>query len=324
MKNKDEIEDYLWDRGDPVDPGVRRLEQLLSRFAFAGDPAPAFQREASHASEAKPRRALVLALAASVLTVLSLGTWFLLRKEPAPRGYVVEGHPTQRFVREGEWVETGREENALLEIADIGTVDLGSQARLCVQRSTLDGHRLFLERGRLSAAISAAPEVFQVGTPAGLSIDLGCLYELAVDADGTTHIAVTSGAVSFDGADRHVIVPRDAKTRATRARGPSSPVWGDATEELQARVEALEFAESPPAEEIADLLGKLTSLTLWHLLQAHSMELRAGAYDALVAQAGAPAGLDRARILAGERAERERWLSELSWYRTRFAAKVRR
>jgi hypothetical protein len=326
-------ERYLWDRSEPVDPEVRRLEELLGRFGHRAQPAPAARQALAAATRgARPnaprgtRRALLVALAAGLVALLSGTAWLLVRRsgEPTTTGYVVQGHPTQRVLLEGDWLETGEGGEALVRIADIGTVDVGAASRLRVERTLADSHRLFLERGTLSAAISADPEVFQVGTPAGLSIDLGCLYDLAVEADGATRLAVTSGAVSFEGGGRRVIVPRDARTRATRARGPSSPVWSDASDDLFARVEALDFAEAPPPADIASVVAELTSLTLWHLLQARSEAVRAAAYEALVAQAGAPAGLDRALVLAGDASERARWLPELSWYRTRFASKVRR
>jgi hypothetical protein len=326
MKHDEPDRPYLWDRSGPVDPEVRRLEELLGRYAHRverGAPVPPRATSAA-APLALRRRSQFLALAAGIALVAALA-WLLGRGRASPRsGFVVAGHPTQRFLAEGDWLETGAWGGALLEVADIGTVDLGSRTRLRLERTLAERHLLYLERGRISAAISADPEVFQVGTPAGLSIDLGCLYDLSVDADGTTRMEVTAGAVSFDGAGRHVIVPRDARTRATRERGPSSPVWSDASAELLARVEALDFGASPAAQEIASVVSGLTSLTLWHLLQAHSEAVRAAAYDALVAQSGAPAGLDRALVLAGDARERERWLPELAWYRTRFSSQVRR
>ena len=327
-------ERYLWDKSEPVDPEVRRLEELLGRFGHRADPPPSIARRtivaAAHGARASAprggRRAFLLALAAGLVALLSGAAWLLGRggRARSADGYVVQRHPTQRVLFEGDWLETGERGEALVRIADIGTVDVGAASRLRVERTLADSHRLFLERGTLSAAITADPEVFQVGTPAGLSIDLGCLYDLAVDDDGATGLSVTTGAVSFEGGGRRVIVPRDARTRATRALGPSSPVWSDASADLFARVEALDFAEAPPPAEIASVVRELTSLTLWHLLQARSQAVRAAAYDALVAEAGAPAGLDRALVLAGDASERERWLPELSWYRTRFATKVRR
>jgi hypothetical protein len=333
----DDPDDYLWDKSQPVDPEVARLERLLGRFGRRagsdGAELDALRRlDARGRGVSAPargtwtnRRIPWLAIAACLLALAGAAAWFGLRaRDTGPTsGYVVEGHPTQRFLAVGDWLETGSGE-ALVEIAGIGTVDLGAGTRLRAEEARAGNHRLFLERGRMSAAISADPEVFQVGTPAGLSIDLGCLYDLAVDPDGTTRMAVTSGAVAFDGGGRHVIVPRDARTRATRDRGPASPVWSDASDELLARVEALDFGEAPLPEEIASVVAELSSLTLWHLLQARSEPVRAAAYDALVADAGAPAGLDRALVLAGDAGERERWLPELSWYRTRFARQVRR
>ena len=65
------------------------------------------------------------------------------------------------------------------------------------------------------------PQVFQVGTPAGWSIDLGCEYDLAVDDGGAALLEVRTGRVAFRAAGREVIVPRGFGCR-TAPGAPSS------------------------------------------------------------------------------------------------------
>ncbi len=321
-EERDDTEEaYLWDRSGRPDPSVRRLEALLGRYAWRGAWRDA---RSSHARARGSRRVFARVVLAAGVVLACAVIWRVFAREGARAGgYAVQGHPRTAWIGEGEWMETGAA-SALLEIADLGTVDVGEHARLLVERSGRELHRLFLERGRISAVISADPEVFQVETPAGLSIDLGCFYELDVAADGSTSILVRTGAVSFDGNGRRVIVPSDAMARATREWGPSSPVYRDSSDELLARVERVEFAAEPALAEVQAVLAELTSLTLWHLLQARSLVVREQAYERLVEEAGAPAGIDRAKVLAGDRAEREVWLADLAWYEERFRTRGKR
>lgn len=324
-EERDDLEGaYLWDRSDPPDPSVQRLEALLGRYAWRDARSSRVLRMADGARARRSKRVFVrVAIAAGAVLACAVIWKVLLPEGASAGGYVVQGDPKTGWVGEGEWMETGAA-GVLLEIGDIGTVDVGEHARLLVERSGRELHRLFLERGRISAVISADPEVFQIETPAGLSIDLGCFYELEVAPDGSTSIVVRTGAVSFDGKGRHIIVPTDAKARATRRWGPSSPVYLDSSDELLARVERVEFADEPEVEEVERVLAELTSLTVWHLLQARSLVVRERAYERLLERSGAPAGIDRARVLAGDRAERELWLADLAWFEKRFRTREKR
>ena len=201
-------DDYLWDRSGPVDPQVARLEQALERFRL--EPRVPRQAPPRAARRVWPRL-LPLATAAAALATLA---WVLREDRPEP-GYDVEALAGSLLVedgrgdgrlRAGDALETDQRSRVRLGVAELGSLVLEPGTRLRVERPE-DGaagaeHPFFLERGTVVASIFAAPRAFQVGTPAGIAVDLGCIYTTTVEADGSTRLAVLSGQVSFEAHER--------------------------------------------------------------------------------------------------------------------------
>jgi hypothetical protein len=277
-----------------------------------------------------PSRRAALAAAAALLLSASALLALLGRgsgsRDERP-GYAVSGLDGVARLAVGSWLETGAGERARLEIADtagrLGTVVLDPGARLRLDERSPERHRLFLERGGIAATILATPGVFQVDTPAGLSVDLGCVYRLEVEG-ALTRVAVSTGMVAFESHGRRVLVPAGARCRALAGRGPGVPVWAEA-EALLERLEALEGAHDPPESEVRatlDLLAERSgregsSLSLWHLLAAASEPVRAAAFDRLAGLVPPPARKGgRAALVAGRDPElRDAWLQSMPWYR---------
>jgi hypothetical protein len=172
------------------------------------------------------------------------------------------------------------------------------------------GYRLYLERGTLVASVFAAPRLFQVGTPAGIAVDLGCAYEATVASDGSTRLAVTSGRVSFETRARRVLVPAGAETRAEPGAPPATPVWSDADAAWRAAVRALDLSRGGDAEARAAVLATRAprdGLTLVHLFHWDDAALRVEAFERLATLVPPPDGVERAACLRGERDALERW-----------------
>jgi hypothetical protein len=83
-------------------------------------------------------------------------------------------------------------------------------------------HKLELAHGTLSAQIDAPPRVFQIQTPRALVIDLGCAFDLTVDASGRGKLTVTSGKVALATGAAEVVVPAGSACDLTD-RGPGTP-----------------------------------------------------------------------------------------------------
>jgi hypothetical protein len=320
MKHEDDDDRYLWDKSGPPDPLVQALERKLAPLAYERPPAAESSRFAHLADcvptgERKrptirwPRTFLIAAAIAAVLVGL-FALWESLREREARTSYIVRGLEGVDELRAGDRFDVESEEGALVRIASLGEVRLRPGARGRVEEVHARSHRLFLEEGTLTAKISAAPRVFQVGTPAGMTIDLGCEYDLTVDPDGTAHLSVRTGQVAFETAGRKVIVPRNASCDARKDREPNTPVMNDAAPEFIAAVREIEFADEPRPAALSVVLRESRredSLSLWHLLDARSAAVREAVYESLARTWPQPAGVTREGILSGDERMRASW-----------------
>lgn len=303
------MNDYLWDKSAPADPEVERLERLLGRFRYRGS-VPAPRARIRHLRPWLAAAAGVAAALAAVLVPLGRGG-----------GYRVAGVEGRTRVSAGEVLEVvGR--SARLRIADLGEVELEPGSRLAVE-SVERGHAFYLERGRLTARIDAAPRLFQVGTPAGVSIDLGCVYTLAVAEDGETLLEVSTGQVAFAFEDREVYVPAGASCRSVPGRGPSPPVFDDAqpTRKLALDRCAAGLPKEDDLAHLLDLSDRDDALPLFALLfdPAQPIDVREKIYDRFRHHFHLPpeSEIPRAAVLGCDGRAREAWLDSLrsNWRR---------
>lgn len=279
-------DDYLWDKTGERDPTVEKLEELLGRHAHRPRPLPETD-PAPAPSFWRPRIVpIVFAAAAAIVLLLTLF--------PRGDGYRVSGVEGVEIVRVGDSLTTGKGELATIEIADIGDVRLDPDSRLSVERIGVKTHHLDLERGSLHATILAPARVFQIDTPAGRAVDLGCEYSLRVTDGGDSYLSVYTGQVSFELDGRSIYVPAGASCVSLMDKGPGVPVFDDARPEFKKLVERVQFEASPKP----DLVRKLCALTeereealsLFHLLVGAPLEIREIIFDRLASMFPLPAG----------------------------------
>ena len=328
------------------------------------DAAPATGRELNPVAPLRPIRwhrvlGRTLAVAAALFVAVSLWHGYAEPHEPVarPGGYRFEplsgvavlerldpgsaGVPvgkldtgalmgSTRDIEPGHRVVTNPDARGRLVVGDIGSVTLEGNSWLRVEQAdALPGgdaqYALYLERGTLEASIFAAPRIFQVGTPSGIAVDMGCVYRTTVDDEGRVWLAVELGQVSFetelDGRLRKVLVPEGASCRAWPGRGAGTPVWNDATDAYREAVESLDtydpftkvgLDDRALKEVIAGARPKDT-LTLWHLLDHAHEAVRDMAYDRLARLSPPPVGVTRDGVLAGDESMRKSWRKALGW-----------
>lgn len=310
----DDRNDYLWDQSGARDVEVERLERLLGRYRHAGEP-PAVDAPVSSARRARRGPWIALgALAAGLLAVVSLA--LLAREDAGAPGYTLTDGSREGFVRAGE--ELVAAEQARLVIGTLGEVEVERGSRLRVERAEADLHRLFLAQGTVRATIDAEPRVFQIGTPAGDAVDLGCAYELTVDDAGGARVRVTEGQVAFELDGREVYVPAGAGCVSTPDGGPRAPFFEDADPSFRAAVEAVERAADPDPALVAAAVrmeDRDDGLTVWHLFrsEAASDALRRAAYESLTRLFPMPQGVTEEGVLAGDEAMLAAWFERMSW-----------
>jgi hypothetical protein len=315
-------DDYLWDGSGTPDPDVERLEQLLGRLRSVPPVLPL--------PKPAPRRRLSAAipfLAMAAVVILMVGLVWRTTRTSVPRTWEVTnlaGRPqigaaalesTGRLAV-GDTLTTDGSSRARLSVSAIGQVIVESDTRLRLVATGVGRHRLALDRGTLEAVISAPPGEFVVDTPSATATDLGCVYTLHVDDDGTGLLSVTVGWVAFELAGRESFVPAGASCRTGRLAGPGTPRFDDADHEFQMAVERFDFAgtETDRAAGLRSMLDRARprdALTLWHLLpRVHESE-RADVFDALARRVPPPAGVSREKVLALDRATLDLWWDAL-------------
>jgi hypothetical protein len=216
----------------------------------------------------------------------------------------------------GEWLET-EDGVAHVEVADIGRVTLDPRSRMRLLASGEDQHRIELAQGRMEAVVNAPPELFVTETPAAIAVDMGCAYELEVDADGSGFLRVTAGLVELRRRDRRSVVPAGALCEA-RAQGLGTPRFETATPPLRIALREIDFGQGG-AERLGDVLESATerdTLTLWHLLQRRDFDAaaRARILDVLEAFTDMPIEATREGTLALEPGMLEAWYAALERY----------
>lgn len=279
-----------------------------------------------------PRLALVATAALLVCALSSF--WIYNYWNPAWTVETLAGAPrigTQTVShagrwRVGEWLQTDAEAKARVTVGAIGQIELepNSTAQLLAARTT--EHRLALQRGKLTAIISAPPRQFFVNTPSATAIDLGCAYTLEVDERGQGTLRVLAGWVAYEERGVESFVPEEAMCITRPVLGPGTPFFEDASSTLQAAL--ARFDETPGDEsvrqaaltEILQAARPRDGLTLWHLLARTQPAERDRVFDRLAALVPPPPEVTRAGIQRGERAQLDAWWEKLelgspSWWR---------
>ena len=225
----------------------------------------------------------------------------------------------------GETLTTDEGSRAMMEVGDIGQVTVDERTRVRLVETREGHHRLALERGTLHAVIAAPPGQFVVSTPSATATDLGCVYVLHVNDDGSGMLTVEAGWVAFEERGRESFVPSGASSRTDRVNGPGTPRYDDT--ELAFR-DALDDVDNggDAARKAASLRFVLDharvrdAMTLWHLIARVTPADRPAVVDALAARVAAPAPVTRDAVLRLDRAALDQWwdalgLDEATWWR---------
>lgn len=340
-------DDYLWDPTAAPTPEIAELEALLRPLAHrpdAVDAARLFERAdtgavgasppapGGHPAEPRvrppwPRRWRPLAVAAALVGVV-LGVRALSRSTAEPWDVTtVAGHPAvagtapasgTRLVPGGT-LETDATSRARLNVGWIGRAEVGPNSRLRLVRAEGTEHRLALERGTMHARIWAPPRFFLVETPSALAVDLGCVYSLVVQPDGTGFLRVESGQVELVEGTRRALVLAGNEATLHPGRGPGLPYPVDAPATFRRALAEWEATEgaglaSTRAEALDALLAASTprtTVTLWHLLRRVDAPARARVYVRLATLAPPPDGVGPAAVLRLEPRALDAWRDAL-------------
>lgn len=280
-------DDYLWDRSGTPDPGIAKLESLLREFRYK----PIRVRRSS--MKIKVAAAALLVLGAAGLYSIISGALEGSPKSASKRisyalssesGAIVLEHEdgtrssaersVPQPVREGTWIVTNAGDRVVLRAEGLSELSWEGAARLKFSKADDSVHRFELERGKINVRVPpppiVPPRLFQVGTPRGVVVDLGCRYELSVDETGATSVEVLLGCIVFESEDGQCFVPWGHRFSAQRGLPMGVPVAIYTSTDFAAALRVFEADDGPAGRRaFQGLLETSTSsdcLTLWHLL----------------------------------------------------------
>lgn len=323
--------DYVWDRTGFPDPEIVRLERLLKPLQY--QPAP-MARQALMPGIARIRsRSSIIVLLATAAAVVALvsGTWFgggslaVTRLAGAP---TIGSQPmgAEGQLSAGRWLETGDDGRVNIDIANAGRVEVSPRTRLGLLSAKPGDYRMHLERGTIQAVILAPPGQFSVKTPSSTAVDLGCIYTMTVDEDGTGTVHVTMGWVGFEWRGRESFIPQGAVCQTRPRLGPGTPHYEDTSDAFRAALDAIDLrAGSAEARDAAlDVVLREArprdKVTLWHLLSRVDAPQVNRVYARLAEFVPPPAGVTVDGIRAGKREMLDLWWDQLdlgtaAWWR---------
>ena len=259
-----------------------------------------------------------IAVAAGIVLLIASGVYWQLRPTGALWQIALTQPGRSETIRKsaGEWVETTAASRARIVVGTIGTVDVEPNARVQLGAVTTSQYRLALERGTISATISAPPRMFIVDTPASPVIDLGCAYTVTVGADGATELHMTSGWSALESKGFETLVPAGAMSRTRKGQPPGIPYFEDAPPALQQAIGDM-TGDGITDQALARILGAARvrdTLSLWHLLSRTDAEQRVRVYERMQELVPPPSGVDRERVLRLDRDDLRKWREELAWH----------
>ncbi|HMF96063.1 MAG TPA: FecR domain-containing protein [Vicinamibacterales bacterium] len=358
------MSDYLWDPTEPPDPEVQCLEQLLGRLRTTTS-APQVTVRLKPDTTArlgmgagdwrlavipmtaspKPRapspvryvgvRFLAPALAlAAAIALLVANTWSAARF--AARSWSVaamSGTPqidTHRFATDtrlgvGQTLTTDARSTARIEVSTIGEVTVAENTRVRLIETRAAHHQLALDRGTLHAIITAPPGQFVVDTASARATDLGCVYTLRVDEDGTGLLSVSAGWVAFEDKGHESFVPAGASSRTDRINGPGTPSFDDADAVFHDALDRVDTERdlARRRQALAIVLQharERDAMTLWHLIPRVGDEDRGAVVDALAFRVPMPGDVTREAAMQLDRTALDSWwnalgLLDTTWWR---------
>ena len=341
-------DDYLFDGTGAPDPDVQRLEQILGRLRTTASAPPLAARGERRTANGERRylgvRFLAPAIAAAAAIVLMVGlTW--QHAAPPTSADATAGKASWQVsvlvgtprigasalvgggrIAVGQTLTTGAGARARMEVSDIGQVTVDEQTRVRLVETRDGHHRLALERGTLHAAIAAPPGQFVVSTPSATATDLGCIYSLQVNDDGSGMLSVEAGWVAFEERGRESFVPAGASARTDRVNGPGTPRYDDTEPAFRQAIDDVDnrrdvSRRAAALHVVLEHARGRDAMTLWHLIPRVSGADRIAVVDALASRVPPPADVSRDAVLRLDRAALDQWwdllgLNEASWWRT--------
>jgi hypothetical protein len=317
----DKTLDYLWDPSAPEDPDVRALEQQLRPLRF--DPSARPLKLSPRSSQTRVTGiAWKFAAAAAILiaTVAGFSQWRFTW--PSGRAWSVSGPSSTASsqLAVGGTLEVPSSGQAVVDVARIGTMRVDGGSRVTLRSTQGTRHRLRMDAGQVRVRVWAPPGSVAFQTPTGEVIDMGCEFDLQVEAD-VSRLYVRSGWVQMDNTLGESLIPAGASGEMRRDILPGVPVFNSAGPSFLAAVRQFErTGDQTSLQTILENARAEDVLTLLMLIARHTSDADQLAVRA--AELAAPPGdVTVGQVVRGDRDALWLWRDSLplpptkSWLR---------
>lgn len=207
------------------------------------------------------------------------------------------------LIKIGDYLETDNDSRAKIRVGSIGEVEVDPQSRVKLIETKPDEHRLALDKGKIHATIWAPPRLFFVETPSATAVDLGCMYTLEVDDNGSTYLYVTSGWVALENNGQEAIIPTGAMCETHKSSGTGTPYFKDADKKFINTLKL--FDEGNRDIEIINALLKTSSkddmLSLWHIIPKVDEKSRSEIFTLMKKFVEIPRSIKKEKIISADK-----------------------
>jgi flagellar biosynthesis GTPase FlhF len=214
----------------------------------------------------------------------------------------------------GDWLITDDTSQALLKVANIGTivVDPGSKVRII--KSALGEHRIILEYGTISANINAAPRTFFVETGSVTAVDLGCSYSLTMDKKGDGILYVKEGMVELESHKRNTLVSAGKYCLTKSGMGPGTPYRDDSSPEFKRALLSYDFKNGGAAalNNVLKNAKKTDAVTLLNLMSYVDKSSKGKVYAKLASLVPTPGSIPKDSIPYFDQKRMNEWIDDIT------------
>ena len=212
-------------------------------------------------------------------------------------------------------MRTDQSSRAPITVGQLGVVDVAPDTSVRLGQVRADQFRIALDRGTISATITAPPRLFIVDTPTSTVVDLGCAYTMHVRDDGGGELRVTEGWTRSSGRAGSRWCRRARTRRHGRRWDPAPRILRMPRSVLREALDAFDF-EAGGAAAVRMVISESRArdtLTLWHLISRVDAGQRASVFDRIAELTPPPATVVRESVLALDPDMLKHLREELAW-----------
>ncbi|QQS35830.1 MAG: zf-HC2 domain-containing protein [Ignavibacteriales bacterium] len=207
------------------------------------------------------------------------------------------------LIKIGDWLETDALSRAKIIVGSIGEVEVEQDSRIKLVQTKANEHRLALDKGKIHATIWAPPRLFFVETPSATAVDLGCMYSLEVDDNGSTFLHVTSGWVALENNGQESIIPAGAVCATYKSSGTGTPYFKNSDEKF---INTLQLFDSGVRDvavinELLKTKSKDDLLSLWHIIPKVDEKSRGEIFAAMKKLVDVPDTITKEKIITADK-----------------------